>query len=277
MNKKLILLIIPAVISIILIQYILDSETSDISETSDFQVQVRKEILFDKFGVENEDYYIKDGITYWKSAKFALKQDVDYSNIINDGNTVFIVPVFTASAYESPAFYDYYNEACDKSCLTAKLQYACRAEASCNGAQILNLLGYDSITDVDVDTTPEILKQYDTIIILHNEYVTQKEFDAILDHPNVIYLYPNSNYALITVDYQASTISLIRGHGYPEDSINNAFDWEYDNTPMEFDSECQSWKFYDVENGKMLNCYPEVLILQDIEFLKTVKSLTSRN
>ena len=276
MNNKLILLIIPAVIIIILIPYILDSETSDISETSDFQVKVRKDILFDKFGVENEDYYVQDGITYWKSAKFALKQDVDYSDIINHGNAVVIVPVFTASAYESPAFYDYYNGVCDKSCLTAKLQYACRGEASCNGAQILNLLGYDSITDVDVDTTPEILKQYDTIIILHNEYVTQKEFDAILDHPNVIYLYPNSNYGLITVDYQATTISLIRGHGYPEDSIINAFDWEYDNTPMEFDSECQSWEFYDVGNGKMLNCYPEVLILQDIDFLKTVKSLTSR-
>ena len=250
------------------------SETSNISETSEYQVEVREEILFDKFGIEGEDYYVEDGKTYWISAKFALKQDIDYNEIINDGNVAVIVPIFTASAYESPGFYDYYYGVCDTSCLTTKLEYVCRAEASCNGAQILKLLEYDLITDVEVDINPEILKQYDTIVVLHSEYVTQIEFDAITNHPNVIYLYPNANYGLITVDYQSETISLIRGHGYPENSIKNGFDWKHDNTPMEFDSECKNWEFYDIENGKMLNCYPEVLILQDIEFLKTIRTLS---
>ena len=45
--------------------------------------------------------------------------------------------------------------------------------------------------------------------MLHNEYVTQAMFDAITNHPNVIYLYPNALYAEIEVDYENNLITLI--------------------------------------------------------------------
>jgi hypothetical protein len=42
---------------------------------------------------------------------------------------------------------------------------------------------------MDIDRNPAILKKFDKIIVLHNEYVTKKEFNAIaLDplHSNLI-------------------------------------------------------------------------------------------
>ena len=64
-------------------------------------------------------------------------------------------------------------------------------------------------------------------------------FNAIINHPHVIYLYPNALYAEIEVDYEKNEITLIRGHGYPESTIGNGFDWEFDNThPYEYDENC---------------------------------------
>ena len=99
-------------------------------------------------------------------------------------------------------------------------------------------------------------------------------FNAITSHPNVIYLYPNALYAEINVDYEKNEITLIRGHNYPESEIINGFEWEYENThPYEYDSECENWEFYDIHNGKMLNCFPEYRIFQDELLLKTLKEL----
>jgi len=99
-------------------------------------------------------------------------------------------------------------------------------------------------------------------------------FDAITSHPNVIYLYPNALYAEISTNFVDNTISLIRGHGYPDATIDNGFDWKYDNTrPYEFDKQCNNWEFYEIPNAKMLNCYPEQKIWKDEKFLKTLKEL----
>jgi len=114
--------------------------------------------------------------------------------------------------------------------------------------------------------------------MLHNEYVTRAMFDAITSHPNVIYLYPNALYAEIEVDYIDETITLIRGHNYPEPEITNGFDWKFDNThPYEFDKICADMEFYKIENGWMTNCYPENFFLEDhqglLNLLKTIKDL----
>jgi len=109
---------------------------------------------------------------------------------------------------------------------------------------------------------------------LHNEYVTRAEFDAITEHPNVVYLYPNALYAEIEYDENDNTIKLIRGHNYPEPQITNGFDWEFDNThPYEYDVLCKDLEFYEIDNGYMLNCYPEIKILTDFELLKTIKMI----
>ena len=89
---------------------------------------------------------------------------------------------------------------------------------------------------------------------------------SITNHPNVFYLHPNALYAEIEVDYVDETITLIRGHNYPEPEILNGFDWEFDNThPYEYDILCvRVWKFYtELKTVWMTTCYPENLFLRD--------------
>jgi hypothetical protein len=191
-----------------------------------------------------------------------------------DEKTVVILPIFTHSAYAEFGFYRYFEEKCSQECLTIEInriqppQY----NSGKNAIQILHILNYNFISDIDIDSNPEILSNYDKVIVLHNEYVTKIEFDAITNHPNVLYLYPNALYAEINYDLKKDLISLIKGHGYPEKEINNGFDWEFENThPFEYDTKCENWKFYEIDNGKMLNCYPEEKIWQDKMLLKAIK------
>ena len=191
-----------------------------------------------------------------------------------DEKTVVILPIFTHSAYAEFGFYRYFEEKRYQERLTIEInriqppQY----NSGKNAIQILHILNYNFISDIDIDSNPEILSNYDKVIVLHNEYVTKIEFDAITNHPNVLYLYPNALYAEINYDLKKDLISLIKGHGYPEKEINNGFDWEFENThPFEYDTKCENWKFYEIDNGKMLNCYPEEKIWQDKMLLKAIK------
>lgn len=108
------------------------------------------------------------------------------------------------------------------------------------GAWVLKLLNYSYVKDQDVDKNPDILKQYKRVIVLHNEYVTKKEFDAITSHPDVVFLYPNALYAQVKTNYDNGTITLVRGHGYPDSTIGNGFDWKYDNSRYEYDIDCNN-------------------------------------
>jgi len=219
-------------------------------------------------------------ITY-AQAEFELKAEFSeiYKKIgfINEKSSVAVIyPTFTESAYAENGFYEYYNSSCDESCLTVPIQenYEGEYSSSRSAHRIFQLLGYNQLNDIDVDKNPEIINQFDKIILLHNEYVTKREFEAIINHPNVIYLYPNSLYAQINVNYQENTITLIRGHGYPTSEIDNGFNWKFDNTrPYEFDNLCENWEFYEIDNGFMLNCYPAYIILQDQNLLETIKGL----
>jgi len=191
-------------------------------------------------------------------------------------NTVVVYPLFTAAAYSEPGFYNYYRGECDESCLTVEVkerdEYELRYNSSGLGIQVLNLLGYKFITDLEIHKNPEILKEFDKVIMLHNEYVTRAEFEAVTEHPNVLYLYPNVLYA--EIEYNENTIKLIRGHNFPESEIVNGFDWKFENThPFEYDLECENWEFYQIDNGYMLNCYPEIRILNDFEMLKKIQTI----
>jgi len=198
----------------------------------------------------------------------------EIGNLDKSQNAVFVYPTFTASAYLDNGFYDYYEGKCDI-CTTISLYDDLNIPVYLiggTGAVVLKKLGYDYITDIDIDKNPDILQEYDKIILLHNEYVTKREFDAITSHPNVVYLYPNALYAEIDVDYDQKTITLIRGHGYPSQEIDNGFDWEFDNTrPYEFDTDCIDWKFKEIDNGMMLDCYPEYVIYTDADLLRKIK------
>jgi len=215
------------------------------------------------------------------SARLQLKPENNHIYIqVRDSiiiqNTVVVFPIFTAAAYKEPGFYTYFRGECNESCLTKEVKerddYLLNYNISGIGIQVLNLLGYKFITDLEIHKNPEVLDEFDKVIILHNEYVTRSEFDAIINHPNVVYLYPNALYAEVEFNENDNTIKLIRGHSYPESQILNGFDWEFDNThPYEFDNECEDWEFYEIDNGVMLNCYPELTILGDFELLTELK------
>ena len=240
--------------------------------------------FFEVYAKADDCLYGPDGVHLkWRSLALGINlNNLDRYNEValwNDPQkTVVVFPFFTHAAYSEPGFYTYFRGECDD-CTTTKLtaptlQYT----SSGNAYQSLNLLGYPSITDIDVDKDPSILQQFDKVIMLHNEYVTRAMFDAITSHPNVIYLYPNALYAEIEVNYVDETITLIRGHDYPpEDPVTNGFDWEFDNThPYEFDSLCAQMEFFKIKNGWMTTCYPENIFVrgeQLFQFLKVIKDL----
>jgi len=255
-----------------------DEET--LREVKDFSY------LFRIFITEKNYQKFLDGEEATSATILMKEENIQLYDQIRDSiivqNTVVVYPLFTAAAYSEPGFYDYFREECDESCLTVEVkgrdEYPLRYNSSGMGIQVLNLLVYKFITDLEIHKNPEILKEFDKIILLHNEYVTRAEFDAITEHPNVIYLYPNALYAEVEYDENDKTIKLIRGHNYPESQITNGFDWEFDNThPYEFDMECNNWEFNEIDNGHMLNCYPEIRILIDFELLKEIKTIGTIN
>ena len=234
--------------------------------------------VFDIYGIRNDFTVREDQQIVWGTPVLALNSNMmEYYNefaLWNDPqNAVVVFPTFTASAYAERGFYDYYRGECE-SCTTTAISEKLNYNSSLNGYQLLTLLGYPSITDVNIDKNPSILKKYDKIIMLHNEYVTRAMFDAITSHPNVIYLYPNALYAEIEVDYDNNTITLIRGHNYPEKEIANGFDWEFDNThPYEYDNNCSQMEFYKIDNGWMTNCYPEQILAVSPLVFQMIKNL----
>jgi len=232
--------------------------------------------LFNVYGF-GENFEMKDGKKSWNNVKFELNPENNkiYEELNHDPSesVVVIFPIFTAAAYAEPGFYTYFRGECDKQCLTAKIpeKYVPAATSSGNGIQVLELLGYSIISDIVVDQNPDTLEKYDKVILLHNEYVTKKEFDAITNHPNVIYLYPNALYAEVEFNEDENTITMIRGHNYPETHIVNGFDWKFDNSILEYDLDCKDMGFDKIENGWILNCYPEKPIHQSKILLKMIK------
>jgi hypothetical protein len=204
---------------------------------------------------KNQQFYLEVGL-------FGKPRDI-----------VFVYPSFTQAAYGPSGFYDYYHGKCDTSCLTVKIpdKVIGYQSSSIAGAWALKLLNFSYIKDEDIDKNPDILKQYKRVILMHSEYVTKTEFDAITGHPDVVFLYPNALYAEVKANYTSNTITLVRGHGYPYPNIRNGFDWKYDNSKYEYDVQCNDWNFYKRENYSLLNCYPEYKILYDSQLLRSLQ------
>ena len=249
--------------------------------------------LFETY-VHPEQYMIDDadGLKKWISPILGLNPyKMDRYNEIalwhdDSQKAVVVFPLFTATAYAPGGFYDYYRGKCDDCTTTTIKLPGLEYTSSGNAIQAFDLLGYDIISDKTLDKNPGILKNYNKVIMLHNEYVTRAMFDAITSHPKIIYLYPNALYAEIDVNYIDNTITLIRGHDYPpEDPVSNGFDWEFDNThPYEYDNDCLTMEIYPIRDPRsngavhwMTNCYPDILFYADDEgvfnLLKAIKDL----
>ena len=247
-------------------------------------IQTNVPSLFKVMAYEN-DFEMIDGKKIWRDVIYQLDESnmMIYDDLKNNKKSAVVFPIFTAAAYSEPGFYTFYRGDCDQEfhgvlfrdddCLTVKLEeeYSPLFTSSANGVQVLNLLDYEIITDITIHQNPEILLEYEKIILLHNEYVTSIQFDAITSHPNVIYLYPNALYAEIDFDEELWEISLIRGHNYPDPLIRNGFDWKFDNSLEEYDVTCEDMKFSKIDNGWMLNCYPENILHKSKELLKQIR------
>ena len=293
MNR--ILIIIPIVILIIGIGSYFGMQSNENIEISQIEqrtelmespvlIQTNVKSLFKVMAYEN-DFEMIDGEKIWRNVYYELDESKldTYQDLKNDKKSAVVFPIFTAAAYSEPGFYTFYRGECDgefhgmlfrdDDCLTIKIneEYSPSFTSSGDGLQILNLLNYDIITDITIHQNPEILSSYEKIILLHNEYVTSVEFDAIISHPNVIYLYPNALYAEIDFDEELWEISLVRGHNYPEITIRNGFDWRFDNSLDEYDVACNNMKFSKIDNGWMLNCYPENILHKSKQLLKQIR------
>ena len=293
MNR--ILIVIPIVILIIGIGSYFGMQSDEIIEISQIEqrtelmespvlIQTNVKSLFKVMAYEN-DFEMIDGEKIWRNVYYELDESKldTYQDLKNDKKSAVVFPIFTAAAYSEPGFYTFYRGECDgefhgmlfqdEDCLTIKIneEYSPSFTSSGDGLQVLNLLNYDIITDITIHQNPEILSSYEKIILLHNEYVTSVEFDAIISHPNVIYLYPNALYAEIDFDEELWEISLVRGHNYPEITIRNGFDWRFDNSLDEYDVACNNMKFSKIDNGWMLNCYPENILHKSKQLLKQIR------
>ena len=293
MNSKLILIPIGIIIAIVGTYVGLvpsnDTEISQIEETINLNdsrtlIQTNVNSLFKVFAYD-DDFEMIQGEKIWRNVYYELDESNSdiYATLKNNKKSAVVFPIFTAAAYSEPGFYTFYRGECDgefhgvlfrdSDCLTVKLEdeYNPLFTSSVNGLQILSLLDYEIITDITIHQNPDVLLEYEKIILLHNEYVTSVEFDAITSHPNVIYLYPNALYAEIDFDEELWEISLIRGHNYPDPLIRNGFDWKYDNSPEEYDVKCDDMKFSKIDNGWMLNCYPENVLHKTKELLAQIR------
>lgn len=202
-----------------------------------------------------------------------------YSN--NDTRAVVIYSVFTQYAYNVGGFYDYYSHKCDVSCLTLVVnpENITASYVTGNDSLVyLKHLNYSVITDIDVDKNPDILKNYDKIILLHDEYMTKREFNAIENHKNVIYLYPNSAYAEVSYDQNSHVMRLLYGHGYDGDddriyqqtNVTNGFGF-VTTSNNEYNLNCRNYYWEQMPNGMQISCFPEFLVKSDRSLLQTIK------
>lgn len=191
--------------------------------------------------------------------------------IIDSNNKVVVIdPIFTGTAYNDNGYYDYWSGKCGESCLNIPICFDCNLNLDAifgknvKAVLIFEYLNYPVITDYDFAIKPNIIFEYDTVIMLHNEYVTREMYDAITSHPKVMYLYPNALYNEVFLDGKNI---LLKNTTH---NINH-FNWEYENTrPYEFDRDCEDWYFREISNGVQLMCYPERRILEDVSLIRFI-------
>jgi hypothetical protein len=151
-----------------------------------------------------------------------------------------IRPTFTAAAYND-AFYIFYslyndvptgkNVTTDLNLLSSKVtnQTTVATSSAFTMIYLLNNLRWLSpesnitvLTDADVDGGSIFMKNgsnaYDVLILGHQEYITQQEYDNlkrfVADGGTMITMDGNVFYAEVKYDRENKTITLIKGHGW---------------------------------------------------------------
>ena len=111
------------------------------------------------------------------------------------------------------------------------------------------------------------------VLPLDIKYVTKNIFDAITNHPKVVYLYPDSLKEEVSVNFLQNTITALSPIKQPQEkNFQNDFQWEYDSSHLEYvDCLDVETKFENVANGIMLNCYPENIVYRSPSLLQLIK------
>ena len=246
--------------------------------------------------IYQDDLFFQDKPFNDKLNEIVPEMNDIYMEIMNeDDKTIVIFPTVSLHAYSERCIWDYYMPASDD-CKIIQLNNDIDLSSMNNNIwlnpawkslsgyflyntnvisfQILGNLNYEILSDIEIEKNPSILESYDKIIVLQNKYVTKKMFDAITNHPKVIYLTPGALSEEVKIDFTNNTITVLSPIKYPEEkNYRNDFSWEYDNTDREFEdcSHSNDPKFEKVSNGIMTNCVSENLIGKSKEFLKIIK------
>jgi hypothetical protein len=156
-------------------------------------------------------------------------------------NIAFIKPSFTAAAYDD-SFYDFYtlykntpagkNVTTNLNLLTSKVSSQTTDSSSSALAMLYLSKNIKSLlpgsntailSDADVDggnifTAKNKSDKYDILIIGHQEYVTQQEYDNlkrfVAGGGTMIVLDGNIFYAEVKYDRNKETVTLVKGHGW---------------------------------------------------------------
>jgi hypothetical protein len=177
--------------------------------------------------------------TLTKNPSFLMDTSVDNHIKSKKINIAFIKPSFTAAAYDN-SFYDFYtlykdtpdkkNVTTNLKLLTSKVTSQTTDSSSSAFAMfylsknIKSLIPKSNIaflTDADVDAGNIFTKnkdKYDILIIGHQEYVTQKEYDNlkqfVTSGGTMIILDGNIFYAEVKYDRTTHTVTLVKGHAW---------------------------------------------------------------
>lgn len=153
-----------------------------------------------------------------------------------------IKPTFTAAAYNYGGFYDFYrrhdnappneNITSDLGLLRVKVDRIPTTRTSASAYAMLSLLrdikwltpasNVTALSDQDVDGGCIFYKDgrnaYDVVVLGHQEYVTQQEYDNLKQFVHnggtMIILDGNVFYAQVSYDRATDTIQLVKGHGW---------------------------------------------------------------
>ena len=185
-------------------------------------------------------------INHISSNKLKVSREISGAGVHGSGsnrrfNIALIKPTFTAAAYNS-AFYKFYflfihasartNITTHLNLLSSKIPKQLTPSSSASAMSFLphhlkTLLPHSNInvlTDVDVDTGSIFVKngitsnRYDIMIIGHQEYVTQREYNNlkqfVANGGTLIVLDGNAFYAQVKYNRNTDAITLVKGHGW---------------------------------------------------------------
>ena len=186
-------------------------------------------------------------INHISSNKLKVSRELSGAGVRGSGsnrrfNIALIKPTFTAAAYNS-AFYKFYflfihasartNITTHLNLLSSKIPKQLTPSSSASTLSFLprhlkTLLPHsniDVLTDADVDNgSPIFIKngitsnRYDILIVGHEEYVTQKEYDNlkqfVANGGTLIVLDGNPFFAQIKYNSNTDIVTLVKGHGW---------------------------------------------------------------